>query len=130
MERQQVLAGDGPPALFVAIDEGVLRREIGGPEIMKAQLARLLDLAAWPGISLQVIPASARSHSGLAGPLILASFEDAPDVAFLDTALAGQLVERREDVCAVAFLFDTLRGAALPCPASAELIEEVMAAWS
>jgi hypothetical protein len=61
---------------------------------------------------------------------VIASFQSAPDVAYLDTALAGQLVERQQNVTELTMLFDTVRGAALPCAVSAELIREVMTSWS
>jgi hypothetical protein len=64
------------------------------------------------------------------GLIVIAGFRSAPDVAHVDTALTGQLVERREDVDELMMVFDTVRGAALPCRASAELIREAMSSWS
>jgi transcriptional regulator with XRE-family HTH domain len=130
LERQSIFDREWPPMLFAVIDEGALRREVGGPELMQGQLARLLELAAQPKISVQVVPASAGAHAGLCGPFMIASFDDAADVSYVDSALASQLVERQEEVFALLMLFDTLRGAALPCRASTELIREVMATWS
>ncbi len=127
MERQSIFDRECPPMLFAVVDEGVLRREVGGPELMRTQLAWLLELAARPKVSVQVVPATAGAHAGLCGPFMIASFEDAPEVSSVDTALASQLVERHEDVFALTLLFDILRGAALPCRASMELIREVMA---
>lgn len=115
---------------FALLDEGAIRREIGGPDVMRGQLEHLVELAKWPNICMQVVPFSARAHPGLAGPIVIASFKDAPDVAYLDTALLGQLVERPDDVCALALLFDTLRGEALPCRASIEMIEEAKERWT
>lgn len=130
LDRQAVLEGSSPPMLFVVVDEGALRREVGGPQVMKGQLERLLELASRAKVSLQVVPASAGAHPGLSGPFIVAGFQSAPDVAYVDTALTGQLVERQQDVGELMMLFDTVRGAALPCVASAELIGEVMSSWS
>ena len=130
LDRQAILDRGRPPMLFVVLDEGALRREIGGSEVMKAQLGCLLEVAARPKVSLQVVPASVGAHPGLSGPFVIASFQSAPDVAYLDTALAGQLVERQQNVTELTMLFDTVRGAALPCAASAELIREVMTSWS
>ncbi len=130
MERQQILDSDNPPLLIAAIDGGVLRREVGGPQVMREQLAHLLELAARPKIVLQVVPLSAGAHPGLAGSMIIASFDGAPDVAYLDTALTGQLVEGPEDVAAIAVLYDTLRAEALPVRASLEFITQEMNAWT
>jgi hypothetical protein len=51
-------------------------------------------------------------------------------MAYLDTALEGQLIERPEDVAMVALLYDTLRAEALPMRASLELIAKVKESWT
>ncbi len=130
LERQQLLEGDGPPMFFLLMDEGVLRREIGGPEVMAKQLGHLLDLAGRPRVFVQVVPLSAHAHPGLAGPLALASFDNAPDVAYLDNALAGQLVDNADDVAALTLLYDVLRGEALSCQETEALIRTVMETWT
>lgn len=116
--------------LFVMIDEGALRREVGSPEILAEQLGQVLVIAQGPKVSLQVVPASAGAHPGLSGPFVIAGFQAGSDVAYVDTALTGQLVEQQEGVCELSLLFDTLRGAALPCRTSAELIREMVITWS
>ncbi len=125
MDRQQLLEGDDPPMLIAVLDEGALRRPVVGPKVMHDQLARLLELAERSKIVLQVVPVDAGPHPGTAGPMVIASFNGGPDVAYLDTALEGQLVDRREDVAAIALLHDTLRAEALPVRASVEFIRKV-----
>ncbi len=128
--RQAILERDSPPMLFAIIDEGVLRRDIGGPKVMRDQLARLLEASELTRVSVQVVPRAAGSHPGLTGPFVIAAFSTAPEVAYIDTALTGQLVERHQDVGEMMLLFDIVRGAALPCRASADLIREVMNSWN
>jgi transcriptional regulator with XRE-family HTH domain len=130
MDRQQILEGADPPMLIAVMDEGALRRPVGGPKVMHDQLARLLELAERSKVVLQVVPVDAGPHPGTAGPMVIASFSDAPDVAYLDTALEGQLVERHEDVAAIALQYDTLRAEALPVRASLELIAKVKESWT
>ena len=130
LERQRLLVGDSPPMFFVLVDEGVLRRQIGSREVMKAQLGHLADLAARPRVFLQVVPLTAGAHPGLAGPLAVASFDDAPDVAYLDNAIAGQIVENADDVAALTLLYDVLRGEALSCQESDALLREAMETWT
>ena len=130
MDRQQILEGDDPPMLIAVLDEGALRRPVGGPKVMHDQLNRLAELAGRSKIVLQVVPVDAGPHPGTAGPMVIASFDDGPDLAYLDTALEGQLVERHEDVAMVALLHDTLRAEALPVRASLELIAKVMEEWT
>jgi transcriptional regulator with XRE-family HTH domain len=130
LERQAIFERENPPALFVVIDEGVLRREVGGPALMRDQLTRLIEFAARPKVCLQVVPASAGAHSGLCGPFMIASFDGTADVSYVDSAMSSQLVEWQEGVFALTLVFDTVRGAALPCRASADLIREVVSTWS
>jgi len=130
LDRQAILAQDAPPTLWVIIDEGVLRRPVGESGVMAAQLDRLLTAARDPKVTVQVIPSAAGAHPGLLGPFVIAGFATAPDVAYLDNALSGQIVERREDVAHMAMLYDTLRAVALAPRASADLITEVVTEWT
>jgi transcriptional regulator with XRE-family HTH domain len=130
LTRQEILKRENPPDLWVVIDEGVIRRPVGQPGVMAAQLDRLIAAAREPWITVQVMPSSAGAHPGLLGPFVLASFSSAQDVAYLDNALAGHVVERPEDVKHVAMLYDTLRAEALPTRASVELITEVGRSWT
>ncbi len=74
-------------------------------------------------------------HPGLAGPIVIAGFRSAPDVAHVDTALTGQLVERREDVDELMMVFDGAgSGAALPSVGRAdqrggEFVDLTDASW-
>jgi transcriptional regulator with XRE-family HTH domain len=130
MDRQAILSRDDPPDLWVIIDEGVLRRPVGEPGVMTGQLDHLVTAARQPGVTVQVMPSAAGAHPGLLGSLVIASFDRAPDIAYLDNALTGQLVERREDVTNVVMLYDTLRAEALPPRASEQLITEVVGKWT
>jgi transcriptional regulator with XRE-family HTH domain len=130
MERQQILDSDNPPALLAVIDEDVLRRRIGSPALMRDQLAHLLEMAERPRVVLQVVPFGAGAHPGLLGPFVIASFDAAQDVAYLDGPLSAQLIQSPEEVSRVALLYDILRGEALPRGASIEMITEVMGTWT
>ncbi len=130
MERQQILGRENPPALLAVIGEDVLRRRIGSRALMREQLAHLLEMAQRPRVVLQVVPFDAGAHPGLLGPFVIASFDGAQDVAYLDGPLSAQLVQSPEEVSRVALLYDILRGEALPRGASIEMITEVMGTWT
>ena len=130
LARQAILTRDDPPDLWVVIDEGVLRRPVGEPGVMVAQLDKLLIAGREPWLTVQVMPLAAGAHPGLLGPFVIAGFAAVPDVVYLDNALAGQVIERREDVRYVGVLYDTLRAEALPPRASADLITEVVREWT
>jgi transcriptional regulator with XRE-family HTH domain len=130
MDRQVILTRERPPMLWVLLDEGVLRRPVGGREVMAGQLRRLVESAAQPNIVIQVIPASIGAHQGMSGNFVIADFEAGPPVAYQDTAARGQIIEAADDIAAITLLWDTLSADALPRSASAELLEEVATAWT
>ena len=62
MERQAVLDGAAPPELGLVLSEGALRVQVGGPDVMRAQLRKLAEVAGHGQVTLQVLPASAAAH--------------------------------------------------------------------
>jgi transcriptional regulator with XRE-family HTH domain len=129
MDRQAILARADPPLLWVIVDEGVLTRPLGGAGVMREQIGRLIAAAHQPKIVLQVLPAEAGAHPGLAGPFVIAGFDGAAEVAYLDNALAGQVVERADEVARVALLYDILKAEALPRRASIDLAKKAIDRW-
>lgn len=132
MARQQIWEREDPPPpmLSVILGEGVLRQTVGDGAVMAGQLGRLVEAAASPRITLQVMPFTAAAHPGMLGPFVVASFESDPDAAYLDNALAGQVTERRKEVSRVSLLYDTLRSEALSPGASVDLIAKVKDEWT
>jgi transcriptional regulator with XRE-family HTH domain len=131
MGRQNVLDRDHPPELWVILDEAVLRRPVGGRDVMREQLKYLADAARRPSVVIQVIPLSAGAHEGMrGGAFVIADFADAPSLAYQDTAVSGQIIEHAAEVDALAVTWDTLRLEALPRAASLSLIEEVAQTWT
>jgi Domain of unknown function (DUF5753) len=77
----------------VLLDEGVLHRPVGTPEVMRGQLARLAELSEQTYVTLQVIPYSAGAHIGLQGGFAIADLPDLPGIVFLDSVADGQTIE-------------------------------------
>lgn len=125
LERQAILAADDPPLLWVVLDEGVLHREVGDAKVMHGQLTQLAEASRRPNISVEVVPFSAGAHSGLLGAFVLAEFEDAPAIVYLETAAGGQLAEAPSTLAQVMLTFDTLRSESLPRGVSRDLIMRV-----
>ena len=119
-----VLMRASRPMLWVIIDEGVLRRPVGGPDVMHEQLIQMAEAARRPNIVLQVIPLAVGAHQGMSGNFVIADFADAPSVVYQDTAARGQIVEDADDVATVTVMWDTLHSEALPRSASLGLVEE------
>ena len=104
------------------IDESVLTRTVGSPEVMQAQLHHLVELSDDPNITIEVVPMTAGAYCGLAGPLAVADVEGAGEIAYLDTVTDGYIEERAAVVARVVLFFNTLRSEALPRASSRDLI--------
>jgi transcriptional regulator with XRE-family HTH domain len=99
MRRQQVLTRADPPplTLWSIMDEAVLRRRIGGPETMHAQLERLIQASALPNVTLLVMPDSLGAHPGLDGPLAILQFETGTRPVVYVECQAGNLYMQKDD---------------------------------
>jgi transcriptional regulator with XRE-family HTH domain len=76
MARQAVLTRDPPPALQLIVDEAVLYREVGGPDVLSRQLVRLVEASHRPGLELLVLPFSAGAHAGQTESFMVLEFEE------------------------------------------------------
>jgi transcriptional regulator with XRE-family HTH domain len=94
--RQKRLSGPSPLELWAIVDESVVRRHVGGPQVMAGQWRRLIEAAQLPNVTLQVLPFDAGEHAFLGGSVALLEF---PDVAHLDVVylegLAGDYYEEQ-----------------------------------
>jgi transcriptional regulator with XRE-family HTH domain len=128
MQRQEVLLRDDPLELWIILDEAVIRRSMGPPELMYHQLVHLCESAARPNITLQVLEFSSGLHPALAGPFAIIEFPERfdPDVVYSEGVGGQAYVEEREkEVRARVEAFDLLRATALPPADSVDLIREV-----
>ena len=131
LARQQILERDQPPELWAILDEGVLHRPVGAPEVMRGQLTHLVEMARRSHVVIQVIPLSAGAHEGMrGGAFVIADFDGAATIAYQDTAVSGQIIEDASEADALAHTWDTLRLEALPRGASLSLIEEATRQWT
>jgi len=131
LKRQQILARENPPALWVILDYGVLVRPIGGHHVMAEQISRLVEAAKQPNIRIQIIPAETGAHEGLAGAFVIADFDDdKPSVGYQEGAVRGLPLKDRQDVATLELTWTTLRSETLPRGASTALLEEKAKKWT
>ncbi|MEU9089295.1 helix-turn-helix transcriptional regulator [Streptomyces sp. NPDC048428] len=126
MERQRILERERPPLAWAILDEAVLHRPIGGHEVMRAQLARLLDFATHRWMRIQVLPFSAGEHSSLAGSFNLLRFDDDPDIVYTEDLISGHMTASPDTVREGSLRYARLQAAALSVEDSAALIARVM----
>jgi transcriptional regulator with XRE-family HTH domain len=126
MERQRRLGDDPPLDLWVIHDEAVIRRTVGGPVVMRHQLAHLLVVSGLPGVTLQVLPFDTGAHAGHDGPFSIIEFYDRSDseVVYVESTAGPIYLEKDRNVRVSAEVFDRLRAAALPPEASLDLISK------
>jgi transcriptional regulator with XRE-family HTH domain len=124
--RQKLLDDPHPPEYWAVIDEAVLRRRTGGPEIMREQLLRLVELAAVPHVTLQVVPFEAGAHAGMEAPFLILGFPEQadPDVVYVENTTSGVYLEQPSDVHRYTLMFDHLRAAALKPDDTVVMVEQ------
>jgi transcriptional regulator with XRE-family HTH domain len=114
--RQRVLNRElNPLRLWTVIDEAVLRRLVGSVHVMKAQGDRLLELAALPNVTVQVLPTGVGAHPATTGTFSILEFPEPQDadVVYLETLTANIFVEDDAQAYRYALAFDHLRAMAL-----------------
>jgi hypothetical protein len=126
MKRQEMVDRDPPFDVWLILDEAVIRRTIGGPTVMRDQLARLMDASKLPNVTLQVLPFDSGSHAGLKGPFSILEFPERADadVAYVESLAGIIYLEKDREVRTCAEAFDRLRATALSPGASADLISK------
>ncbi|MDT0308703.1 helix-turn-helix transcriptional regulator [Streptomyces sp. DSM 44917] len=116
LARQEVLARKQPPLLWVVMDETVLRRPIGRPHVMRAQITRLIEQTAQPHVRVQVMPFSAGPHPAMYGPFHLFRFPlaELSDVACAESLVGAAYFDQRDDVSAFREALDRMCAQAAP----------------
>src|ERR1700733_5620170 len=123
MERQQE-ARTIMPKVWAVLDEAGLRRQVGGPEVMRIQLEHLREVGSQRNVSLQVIPFGGGAHPAMGRPFVILSFGEEldPDVVYLEDLTSALWVENVDEVDRYNVFFNHLRATAHSFEASAALI--------
>jgi transcriptional regulator with XRE-family HTH domain len=127
MARQAVLTRDPPPQLWVVLDEAVLRRQVGGPDVQRRQLLRLVEASEQQMVTIQVLPFAAGAHRALAGSFIVLEFGTSaePPIVYSEGMTGGVFRNRPEELRSYLNSFESLRAGALSPTRSVELITAV-----
>ncbi|MHA6759061.1 helix-turn-helix domain-containing protein [Streptacidiphilus sp. PAMC 29251] len=126
--RQKLLAeGDGP-RLWAVVDEAALRRPVGGPAVMKAQVQRLIDAAEMPNVVVQVMPFRFGGHAAESGAFTILRFpeQDLPDVVYLEQLTSALYLDKRDDVDQYIQVMERLSVDSLTPESSVELLSALL----
>jgi transcriptional regulator with XRE-family HTH domain len=129
LERQALLWSDSAPTFQTVIDEAVLHRIAGGPEVMRHQLQQLLDASELPNVTIQVLPYLAGSLPVSNNKFIILAFEPpVPGLVFIEGLTGDLYLDDEDDVQAYNHAFDALKSKAADPERSRVIIASIVAA--
>lgn len=124
LERQVILDRVDPPDVVAVLDEAVLHRLVGSPQVMHDAFVHVAEMSRRPYIVVQVVPADNGANAGLAGAFDIAAADGIAETLRME-GVEDQTTEKRSLVRKAAVAFDRVRGDALPRDASRDLILKV-----
>jgi hypothetical protein len=128
MYRQRRLTSEENPLELVAVvEESVLYRPVGGPEVMREQLQHMAALAELDLVTLQVLPTAIGAHAALASGFIILNFGelDEPDMAYVEHSLGALNLDKKDDVARARLTFERVLSDALDPAESLALIRRL-----
>jgi transcriptional regulator with XRE-family HTH domain len=129
LTRQRLLVQDPPVRLEVVLDEAVLHRLVGGPDVMSAQLDRLIVLSNQPNVTMQVIPYTVGAHPAMDSTFNILKFAGSvASVVYVEGLVGWIYVERPPDIQRYQQVFEHLGTIALSPKESIKLMTGV--AWN
>jgi transcriptional regulator with XRE-family HTH domain len=128
MARQPAITRADPPKVWAVLDEAALRRQVGGPGLMRLQLEHLLAQAALSNVAVQVIPFGGGAHPAMGRPFIILVFPERvdTDVVYLEDLTSALYLEDVAEVDRYNVFFNHLRATALSFDDSSALITSVL----
>lgn len=124
-ERQAALVRTRPPMVFVVMDESCLRHAVGGPEVMDAQLQRLVEVASRPNWIVQVAPFSIGARRAFNLPVNLLTLADRSVICYAESQAQGHVDRESASVLPMLTAYHQLQGEALSQAASVAMINQV-----
>jgi transcriptional regulator with XRE-family HTH domain len=126
--RQTLLIQPDGPRLWAVIDEAALRRPVGGPEVLRGQLERLLEASKLPNVTLQILPFGAGAHPGMVGAFSILRFADVelPDVVYVEHLTNAQYLDRRDDVNRYLHVMNSISMRAAPPDKTVDILHKLL----
>ncbi|GAA2262853.1 transcriptional regulator [Streptomyces ruber] len=127
MQRQELLTREDAPRLWFVMDETALRRPVGGPEIMRAQLERLLEATELPNVTLQLAAFDRGPHPGTYGPFVLFRFAvpELPDMVYSEYLTGAVYLDARTEVATHLEVMDRMAAQAATAQRTKEILQDL-----
>jgi hypothetical protein len=106
----------------------VLRRPIGGPDVMRGQVEYLIECAARPNVTIQVLPFSAGWHPAMYGMFNLFRFPDdaIPDVVYSEGLTSAYYLNKTEETSKYTEALDRMAAQAATPDQSVSILQEIL----
>ncbi|WP_212912222.1 helix-turn-helix transcriptional regulator [Streptomyces sp. TS71-3] len=127
MRRQELLTKPEAPALWAVLEEAVLRRPVGGADVMRAQIDRLEEALDLPKVRIQIMRLSTGAHPGAYGPFhyFRFGFTELPDVVYTESLVGAVYVDQPRDVGSYLEVMDRMTVQAEPVARTREILAEL-----
>ncbi|MGW0708430.1 helix-turn-helix domain-containing protein [Streptomyces sp. NPDC002643] len=127
LRRQDLLVKPEAPALWAILDETVLRRPVGGREVMRAQIDRLAEATERPKIRIQIMRFAAGPHPGGYGPFhyFRFGFSELPDIVYTEGLAGAQYFDQPVDVVTYLEVLDRMSVQAEPVARTKDILAEL-----
>ncbi|WP_248960140.1 helix-turn-helix domain-containing protein [Sphaerisporangium perillae] len=128
MRRQRILSGPDAVKLWAVIDEAALRRPVGGPGTMRAQVEHLLEIGELPNVTVQVMPLSFGGHSAGGGPIAILRLPAGalPDVVYLEQLITALYPDKPAEIQHYWDVMNRLSVEAEPPAATARTLRRIL----
>ncbi|MFI6474944.1 helix-turn-helix domain-containing protein [Streptomyces sp. NPDC050516] len=127
MERQSLLTREDAPRLWVVMDETVLRRPVGSPQVMRDQIDRLLEASALPNVTVQLAEFASGHHPGTYGPFVLFRFAvpELPDMVYSEYLTGAVYLDARPEVATHLEVMDRMAAQAATAQRTKEILKDL-----
>ena len=128
MARQTLLTREHPPRLWAVVDEAALRRPVGGREVMRGQVERLIEAAKLPNVTLQALGFDSGAHPAMVGSFSVLRFPDKelPDVVYLEHLTSASYLNKPDEVDRYLHVMESICVRAAPPERTVELLDQIL----
>jgi transcriptional regulator with XRE-family HTH domain len=128
ISRQELLNSPHAPRFWAVIDEGAIRRPIGGRDVMREQVRHLLDMTDHPAVTLQVLPFGAGAHPAWGGTFVILRFAepDLADVVYLEQLTSALYLDKPADVDRYMEVMEQLCLQAEPSGSTTKVLHQIL----
>ena len=126
--RQEILTRENPPRLWAVMDDGALRRSIGGKAVMREQIQHLARMCEHPAVTLQILPFQVGGHPAMGGPFTILRYSepDLRDVVYIEQLTSALYLDKAAEVDSYLEVMEQLCLQAEPASKTPQLLKAAL----